>query len=389
MSLGCRAVTTADWLIVVFVVLFGLMGYRRGFIVGVLSLAGFVAGAFVGTRLAPLLLREGSASPYASIFGLFGAIFGGFVGAVGLEGVGRALRRALPLPGLGLVDGALGAMFSVVLALGLAWIIGAAALQTPGAGSLRRDIQRSQILRQLNTILPPSGTFLHLLARFDPLDSITGPQADVAAPNAKIARDPEVAAAAEGVVRVLGTACGLGVEGSGWIAARDTVVTNAHVIAGESDTTVQLRGTGPALPAHVIAFDSHNDVAVLRVGGLGGSVLSQVDSAPSGSAAALLGFPKDGPYDVRAVRIGAEQAVLTDDAYGRGPVSRKVVPLRGFVRPGNSGGPVVDGDGRVVATVFAATEGEAHKGGLAIPGHVVATVLAGAGGTVSTGPCAP
>jgi uncharacterized membrane protein required for colicin V production len=382
-------VTTADWLIVGVAVLFGLVGYRRGFIVGVLSLLGFAIGAFAGTRLAPLLISGGSASPYAPVFGLFGALLGGFIGAVGLEGVGRSLRRALPIPGLGIVDGALGCLFSVTLALGMAWIFGAVALQTPGASSLRRDIQRSRILRQLNAILPPSGSLLHAFARFDPLGSITGPQADVAAPNARIARDPQVAAAADGVVRVLGTACGLGVEGSGWIAAPDIVVTNAHVVAGESDTTVQLHGTGPQLAADVIAFDSHNDIAVLRVNGLGGSALEQVDRAPAGTPAALLGFPKDGPYDVRAVRIGAEQAVLTDDAYGRGPVSRKVVPLRGLVRPGNSGGPVIDSAGRVVATVFAATEGEAHKGGLAIPGEVVATILARAGSAVSTGPCAP
>jgi Trypsin-like peptidase domain/Colicin V production protein len=386
--LGSRGVTKADWLIVGFAALMGLIGYRRGFIVGVLSLIGFVAGAFLGTRIAPLLLNGGSASPYAPVFGLLGALFGGLVLATAFEGVGRTLRRALPLPGLGILDGTLGLILSVTLALALAWIFGAVALQTPGAGGLRHDIQRSAILRRLNAILPPSGVILHALARFDPLGSINGPQADVGPPNAAIAHEPHVAAAADGVVRVLGTACGLGVEGSGWIAAPGIVVTNAHVVAGESDTTVQLHGSGEQHPAHVIAFDSHNDIAVLRVGGLGGSVLTQAGSAPSGTSGALLGFPKDGPYDVRAVRLAAAQTVLTDDAYGHGPVSRKIVPLRGLVRPGNSGGPVVDADGRVVATVFAATEGERRHGGYAIPDDIVAHLLDGASGTVSTGPCA-
>jgi uncharacterized membrane protein required for colicin V production len=385
---GSGGVTTADWLIVGFALLMGLVGYRRGFIVGVLSLIGFVAGAFVGTRLAPLLLSGGSSSPYAPVFGLLGALIGGLLAATVLEGLGRTLRRALPLPGLGIVDGTLGFILSATLALGLAWIVGAVALQTPGAASLRHDIQRSAILRRLNAILPPSGVILHALARVDPLGSITGPQANVGPPNAAVARVPAVAAAADGVVRVLGNACGLGVEGSGWIAAPDVVVTNAHVVAGESNTTVQLHGTGTMHPARVIAFDSHNDIAVLRVDGLGGSTLTQAGSAPSGTSAALLGFPKDGPYDVRAVRLGSEQVVLTDDAYGRGPVSRKIVPLRGLVRPGNSGGPIVDDAGHVVATVFAATENEPHHGGFAIPDDIVAPILAGAHSTVSTGPCA-
>jgi uncharacterized membrane protein required for colicin V production len=382
-------VTTADWIIVGFAAVMGVLGYRRGFIVGVFSLAGFVLGAFLGTRLAPLLLNGGSSSPYAPVFGLLGALFLGFAAAMGLEGVGRTLRMALPVPGLGIVDGALGFLLSVTLALGVAWIVGAVLLQTPGADALRRDVQRSQILRGLNDILPPSSTILNALARFDPLGAIAGPPADVNPPNPKIAHNAHVAAAADGVVRVTGDACGLGVEGTGWIAAPGIVVTNAHVVAGESDTTVQPRGTGAKLDATPIAFDSHNDLAVLRVHGLGGTPLRLVSSAPpSGTPAALLGFPRDGPYDVRAVRLGGQQEVLTDDAYGRGPVRRQIVPLRGNVRPGNSGGPIVDTTGHVVATVFAATEGGPHHGGFAIPATVIEHVLATAGETVSTGPCA-
>jgi len=381
-------VTTADWLILAFALLMGVLGYRRGFIVGALSLAGFAVGAFLGTRLGPLLLRGGSASPYAPIFGLLGALLGGLLVGAALEHVGRTVRGALVIPGLGIVDGALGSLLSVVLALGLVWILGAVLLQTPGASGWRRDIQRSAILRQLNDVLPPSGAILHALARFDPLGSINGPQADVDPPDAKIARDPDVAAAGNSVVRVLGTACGLGVEGSGWIAAPGIVVTNAHVVAGESDTTVQLHGQGPQLAATPIAFDSHNDIAVLHVPGLHGTTLLRRDGAPKGTGGALLGFPKDGPYDVRAVRLGSAQEVLTSDAYGRGPVSRQIVPLRGNVRPGNSGGPIVDAAGRVMATVFAATEGQSHHGGFAIPNTVVAHDLVGAHGVVSTGACA-
>ncbi|HEY8583764.1 MAG TPA: trypsin-like peptidase domain-containing protein, partial [Capillimicrobium sp.] len=285
----------------------------------------------------------------------------------------------------------LGAALSAAVVLVVAWVAGAAALQVPGQPDVRRTVQQSSVLRTLNDVLPPSGPILNALARFDPLPAIRGPRADVAPPRAAIARDPEVAAAAGSVVRVLGTACGLGVSGSGWVAADGTVVTNAHVVAGQDDTTVEVRGEGDALDAEAIAFDTDNDVAVLRVDGLAAPALAVRDGAPAGTQAALLGFPENGPYDVRPARLGAQQRALAQDAYGRGPVTREIVPLRGLVRHGNSGGPLVDGEGRVVGTVFASTVGAGDEGGYAVPSSVVAGVLARAaareGATVSTGPC--
>jgi S1-C subfamily serine protease len=186
---------------------------------------------------------------------------------------------------------------------------------------------------------------------------------------------------------VLGTACGLGIEGSGWIARPGVVVTNAHVVAGETDTVVQLRGVGPKLRAHAIAFSVHDDIAVLRVDGLGGRVLPMAPQAPVGGSAAVLGFPLNGPYDVRPARLGATRQVLSQDAYGRGPVTRSMLSLRGLVRHGNSGGPLVDAQGRVAGTVFAASSGSRH-GGFAVPDQVVRRILASARGTVGTGPCA-
>jgi S1-C subfamily serine protease len=382
-------VTGVDWIIVAFAALMALQGSRSGFIVGVLSLAGFVAGAVLGTRIGPLLLAQGSSSPYAPLFGLMGAVLAGSVLAGGLEGVGVMVRRRLVLPGLGAADAGLGALLSVLIALGMAWLAGAILLQAPQASrDLRHDIQRSAILRRLNDVLPPSGVILHALARFDPFPSVNGPEAQVPAPTAKIARDADIRRAAGGVVRVLGTACGLGIEGSGWIARPGVVVTNAHVVAGEDDTVVQLRGGGPKLRAQAIAFDTRNDIAVLKVAGLGGRVLPIAPSAPVGGNAAILGFPRNGPYDVRAARIGQTRRVISQDAYGRGPVTRSMLSLRGLVRHGNSGGPLVDAQGRVAGTVFAASTG-ARRGGFAVPDRVVRQVLAAANGTVNTGPCSP
>jgi hypothetical protein len=263
------------------------------------------------------------------------------------------------------------------------------ALQTPGARHHRRDIQRSTILQALNGALPPSGPLLNALARFDPLPSVNGPPADVPAPNSRIARDPEVRAAGRSVVRVLGTACGLGVQGSGWVAGNGIVVTNAHVVAGETDTTVQIEGQGPHLQARAIYFDPHDDVAVLRVTGLSGvPALRLHESASSGTSGAILGFPHDGPYDVEPARLGSTTTVLTQDAYGRGPIRRLITSFRGLVRSGNSGGPVVDGNGRVMATVFAASVGTSRHTGFGVPDSVVRDALSGTSRPVSTGACA-
>jgi S1-C subfamily serine protease len=195
-------------------------------------------------------------------------------------------------------------------------------------------------------------------------------------------------------VRVLGTACGLGVEGSGWVAAPGLVVTNAHVVAGETDTTVQVGGNPPGIPAGVVGFDPHDDIAILRVSGLGARPLSLASSPRSGTAAAILGYPLDGPFDAQPGRIGQTEETTTQDAYGNGPVRRSIQSLRGLVRAGNSGGPLVDAAGRVLGTVFAAitgSSGASAADGLAVPNQLVRTQLARArsrSGTVSTGPCA-
>jgi len=383
--------TLLDWLIVAFAATLALLGFRQGFIVGVLSFAGFAGGAFLGTRLGPLLLPRGSSSPYAPAFGLVGALLGGAILANGLEGLGFKIRRTLVIPGLGLLDGALGSLLGVALGLGIVWIAAAVAAQTPGQAALREDIQRSAILRSLNEILPPSGPILDALARLDPLPSIAGPSPDVAAPNPRTLDLPGVRAAARSVVRVLGSACGLAIEGSGWVAAPELVLTNAHVVAGEQDTTVQVGGTGPALEAEPIGYDPTDDLAVLRVRGLHLPALSLAGEVTSGDGGAILGYPENGPFDAEAGRVGRTQTVITQDAYGRGPVSRLLTPLRGLVRPGNSGGPLVDGAGEVLTTVFAATVGAGEHGGYGVANATVAAVLAkveaGGGGTVATGPC--
>jgi S1-C subfamily serine protease len=381
-------VTTLDWMILLFVAILALFGLRQGFIVGVLSFGGFALGAFIGTRVGPLLLPQGSASPYAPAFGLVGALLAGAILATGLEGLGWRLRRTTTLmPGIGLLDGALGALLSAAVGLGIVWIVAAVAAQIPDAIQLRADIQRSAILGELNQLLPPSGPILNALARLDPLPSIPGRLPALAAPPPRIAGDPGVLTASHSVVRVLGTACGLAIEGSGWVARPEEIITNAHVVAGESDTTVEVEGHPPGLAAQAIAFDPTDDLAVLRVPGLELPALSFASSTPSGSAGAILGYPENGPFDVQSARIGQTAEVVTQNAYGQGPVSRLLTPLRGLVRPGNSGGPVVNSSGAILTTVFAGTTGAGPHGGYGVANATVAHALASAGAPAGTGPC--
>jgi S1-C subfamily serine protease len=384
-------VTGLDWLIIVFALAMAFWGYQQGLIVGVLSLGGFAIGAFLGSRLGPALLPEGSHSPYAPATALAGAFLIGGIVAVSLEGVAIAARRQLlgtagRRRGVAIAESSGGAILLVTLALGMAWLFGAVALNAPGAKSLRKAVQQSAILRALNDAFPPSSGLINALHRIDPRVSIQGPSPDVAAPDSKVARDPDVRAATDSVVRILGTACGLGVEGSGWIAAPGLVVTNAHVVAGESDTSVTPAGSSAQLNATAVHYDPSNDLALLRVSALGGSPLSFAPQVRSGTAGAVIGYPENGPLTVTPARVGATGPVITQDSYGRGPITRQLTALRGDVRSGNSGGPLVDSAGQVMGTIFAATT-QGKPGGYAVPNSVVSSALSDSSGPVSTGPC--
>ena len=378
-------VTVLDCAILAFVIALGIWGYRQGLIVGAMTLFGFGAGAFIGSRLGPMVLSQGSESPYAPLCAALGALLAGALVAVTVESFALGLRaRLIRRPVLHLADGAGGAALIIAVALGLAWVFGAVALHAPGTARLRADVQESVILRSLNRVMPPSGPVLNALDRVDPAPSVSGPAAPVSRPDPLIATDPEVLRAGGSVVRVLGTACGLGVEGSGWAVRPDLIVTNAHVVAGSDDTTVTTQG-GVELDAGTVYYDPANDLALLRVGAEL-PVLPISAAREHGSSAAVLGYPENGPYKIEPARLGDTRPTISEDSYGNGPIERTIVALRGAVRSGNSGGPLVDGGGRVLGTVFAATT-SGTAGGFAIPAEETRAAVARAGEEVSTGAC--
>ena len=376
--------TTVDWIAAAVIALAALNGLRRGLVGGALSLAGIAAGAYFGAKLAPELLSQ-SESPYTPLIALGGALALGVLLQAGAAMAGQAIRTSLfVVPPLRVLDTLGGVALGAVAGMALVWVAGAVALHLPGQRELREEVQRSRILRELNDVVPP-GRLLDAIARVDPFAAIRGPLADVDPPDPALLGSPGVAAARDSVLRVTGTACGLGVEGSGWVAAPNLVVTNAHVVAGVGDAQVD-RNDGEFRDADVVVFDPRDDVAVLRVGGLDAAPLRLV--APvEGAAVAILGYPQNGPFTATPARLGRTGAVLTEDAYGRGPVRRRITTLRGVVRRGNSGGPAVDAQGQVQATIFASRVG-GSAAGYAIPDDVVRESLADAGTReVSTGPC--
>jgi S1-C subfamily serine protease len=376
-------VTALDWIAVGVVLLAALGGAAQGFVWSALSLAGLVTGAVVGGRLAPLLLSGGASSPYSPVFAVAGAVTLAVAFEVVGSTVGAVLRGRQNRRFLRDLDSAAGVVAGALVGLAVVWVLGAMVLQLPGQAQLRRAVQRSELLQRLNAIVPPR-SLLNALGRIDPFPRLTGPPVPTEPPDPRVLSRPGVRAAAPSVVRVLGTACGVGIEGTGWVARPGLVVTAAHVVAGESDTTVTTLA-GSMLPAAAVAFDSRNDVAVLRVPGLAAQPLPLVDPR-RGASVAIIGYPENGPFDAVPGRIGSTARVLSQDAYGRGPVTRTVTSVSGAVRHGDSGGPAVDAAGAVETTVFAARVN--GGGGYGVPAPLVRRALASARGPVSTGPCA-
>jgi len=382
-------VNFVDLIIAAFALAFAAIGYERGLIASGLPLAGFVLGAAIGGRLGPALLVGGGESPYAPLITVVAGLLLGATLAIAMEGFALALSARFPRGGLAArLDGIGGAALLAALGLLLAWAFGAAALNVPGPGErdLRDALQSSRILSALNSALPPSGPLLNLVRHIDPTPQVRGPNANVRAPEPAIANDPEVNRAGDSVVKLLGTACGLGIEGSGWVAGPGLVVTNAHLFAGENDTTVTLP-SGGTLDASAVHYDPHNDLAILGVAGLGLPALRLAPQVVRGTAAAVLGYPGNGPFKVSPARVGSTGQVISQDSYGRGPVQRKMTPFRGQVQSGNSGGPVVDSSGQVLTTVFAGEVGKGRSGGLGVPDQIVRKALRGNLHPTDTGPC--
>jgi uncharacterized membrane protein required for colicin V production len=365
-------VTHLDWIAVGIAAVGALFGLRRGLIATVLSLGGLAAGAVIGARLGPHVLHNGASSPYTPVAGLVGALVGATVLQWVATLVGSFVRGSISvIPPLRLLDSVGGLVAGAVLGLAVVWVAGAVVLQLPGQSRLQREAHQSKVLQRLNRIAPPR-TILRALHRIDPFPAITGPAPPKSPPDNRALASAAVRHARASVVRIIGTACGVGVEGTGWVARPHLVVTAAHVVAGARGITAS------GHRAQVLALDRRNDVAVLRASGLRGAALPLVDPH-SGDSIAILGYPENGPFDARPGRVGTTADVLVNGAL------REVTAVSGLIRHGNSGGPAVNGSGQVESTIFAARIGA--PGGYGTPAAAVRRALAKAKKPVSTGSC--
>jgi uncharacterized membrane protein required for colicin V production len=378
-------VTLVDWLALAIVLLGAFAGMRRGLILSAFSLAGLALGAYVGSRVAPHFLSGGSNSVWTGVAGLVGAVVGAGLLQMVAVLAGSRLRGGLRLRPLRVLDSMGGFVLGTVIGLAIVWVCAAAVLIAPKRTGFRRDLQQSWIVQQLDAALPPR-TLLHLLTTIDPFPSITGPSAPTLPPSVGVLRNPAIRASLTRVVKVLGTACGEGVEGSGWFAGRDLVVTAAHVVAGERSTVVEIPGDSGQHAATVVVFDAHNDIAVLHISGATADPLQLADPQ-DGASVAIVGYPLDGNLSAIPGRIGRTANAFTQDALGNA-VERAITAVAGRVHKGDSGGPVIDTHGDVEATIFARRKGS--QSGYAVPTSIVRTDLAKAGRrAVSTASCAP
>ena len=260
-----------------------------------------------------------------------------------LEALGYGLRRRITGPSLGVVDGLAGAVLSTGVALGLVWLAGSVVLQAPQAHGLRDDIQRSSILRALNDVLPPSGPILNALARFDPFPRIDGPPVDLPAPRAAIARDPR--RAPRGPRRGQDPGDGLRPGGGGLGLGRprrDRGDQRARRRRPAATRRSSSAATGPAWRRRPSSSTPTTTSPSCASRAWAGACCRSPPTRAAAPRARSSASRRTVPTTSAPARLGSTRTVITQDAYGRGPVQRSIVTLRGTVRPGNSGGP----DGR-------------------------------------------
>lgn len=354
-----------DLVILLLLASYAVSGYRQGFVSSVFSLVGFFGGALFGIWLLPATLSNWAAVADDArlrivalvagvvLLGWLGQFLGGLVGATIRRGMGwRTLRRA---------DHVLGA---IVVTMAAALIIGflGASLRTIGNPTVARATADSQVLQTIDRIVPDQSA--QLFASFRGFLSQQGfpqvfgglqpePIAPVSPPDPGIAGSGAIQAIRPSVVKVTtrSDSCRRDQEGSGWVLRPGQVVTNAHVVAGSDAIRVETRGQ--RLPGEIVVLDADRDLAVLSVPGLDAPALRPGDALSRGEPAAVAGFPLDGPYRVVSARVRSVLDARGLDIYGTDRVMREIYSLNTTIRPGNSGGPLVDTRGRVVGVVFA------------------------------------
>jgi S1-C subfamily serine protease len=354
-----------DLILIVLVVAFAVAGYRQGFIIGVLSFAGFVGGGAIGAVFGPRIARSlVSGLAQQALVAIIVVFVAALIGQLLASGVGVAVRARLTWHPATVIDAIGGAAVSVISVLLIAWLIASAVAYAPFP-LISRQVNGSAVLRGVDRLMPPAATlmfsdFRALLAR-GPYTQVFGALGaegalSVGPPDNGVLSSRGLARAGRSVVKVQGTApsCSRRIEGSGFVFARDHVMTNAHVVAGVTQGPEVSAPGGGELAAQVVLYDPQRDIAVLYVPGLAAAPLHFARQASVGANAIVVGYPLDSSITKVAARIGGSEAARSPDIYQTTQVTREIYSVRAVVKPGNSGGPLLAPDGRVYGVVFAA-----------------------------------
>nr|WP_202540162.1 MarP family serine protease [Streptomyces sp. SID4937] len=363
-------VNVLDILLLLAAVWFAVIGYRQGFVVGILSVTGFLGGGLVAVYLLPIIwdrVTEGAEVSTATAIGaVVVVIICASVGQAFTTHLGNKLRRYITWSPARALDATGGALVNVVAMLLVAWLI-ALPLARTSLPTLGKEVRNSSVLLGISRVMPQQAPpwfrdFSSVLAQngfpqvFSPFAN--EPITEVKPPDPALVGSPVAARAKKSIVKVVGTApsCGKVLEGTGFVFSDRRVMTNAHVVGGVEEPTVQIGGEGRLYDAKVVLYDWQRDIAVLDVPDLKATPLEFTgtdDDARSGDSAIVAGFPENGAYDVRSARVRARIDANGPDIYQRGTVLRDVYSLYATVRQGNSGGPLLTPDGKVYGVVFA------------------------------------
>lgn len=391
-----------DLILFVVLLLAGVIGWQRGLLASALGLFCFVIGLVLGFWFAPVVLTlvgmDQAGLPARTMVQLLVVLVVVSVLTATGEWVAHVVMGVIGVPAVRLLDSLLGVVASVVVTALVLWLL-AAAVRPVMPQSWAEAVAGSRVLGIVQSLVPPAahdipGRFRSTLqAGFFPdvFGDGAEPRLEASPPSGSQIDTEAVRAAESSVLRIRsGSAqCLTGSSGSGWTVAPQRVVTNAHVVAGGSDITVQVGGRGSRLDATVVAYDAGLDLAILAVPGLDAAPLPRTGSVEPGSAAAVLGFPGGGGYTVTPARVGSPLQAYGRDIYNDARVQREIYPLRADVRSGDSGGPVLTAGGEVAGTVFARSTDQAQTG-YALTDRATATLLDQAGSLaapVSTGAC--
>ncbi|GGJ97139.1 serine protease [Pilimelia anulata] len=360
-----------DYLLILLMLAFAFSGYRQGFVTGALSFAGFFGGAVVGLQLGPWLANR-IADPTVKVTMALAAVFGlAVVGQAAAGFLGARLRRGIRHKYGRVADDIGGAGVSLVAMVLVVWLV-AVPLGVSSLPWLAAAVRTSKVLDGIDSVVPEQAKAMSQRLResvdtrgfpdvFDGLDATR--VTEVAPPDPGLARSVAVTTGKRSVVKVLGTApsCARRIEGSGFLYAEERVMTNAHVVAGTTQVRVELDGS--RYDGTVVVYDPGRDLAVIRVPGMRAPVLPFVRTpAVTGANAVVLGFPLDGPFNAQAARVRDLRQITGPDIYEKNKVTRQVYTLRALVRSGNSGGPLVSTDGRVLGVIFAAAADDKNTG---------------------------